>query len=67
MISNLEGLVKTVNLINDYMRTPKIVQLYKLIDWINNKNKNFNIAKLPLDSNAWLSGFLEAGRWVFLC
>lgn len=62
-ISDIKGLIKSVNLINGYMRTPKIVQLYKLIDWIN--NKSHNISKLPLDdslfnSNAWLSGFIEA-------
>ena len=32
VISDLKGLNKVVNLINGYMRTPKIVQLYKLID-----------------------------------
>lgn len=31
-ISDIKGLIKVVNLINGYMRTPKIVQLYKLID-----------------------------------
>jgi hypothetical protein len=31
-ISDLKGLIKVVNLINGYMRTPKLVQLYKLID-----------------------------------
>ena len=48
------------------MRTPKIVQLYKLIDLIGTKGENPTILpKLPLDntplnSNAWLSGFIEA-------
>lgn len=48
------------------MRTPKIVQLYKLIDWISTKGKipTF-LKKLPLDysplsSNAWLSGFIDS-------
>jgi len=45
------------------MRTPKINQLYNFIDYIN--ARGFNIKKLPLDnsslnSNAWLSGFIEA-------
>jgi hypothetical protein len=45
------------------MRTPKINQLYNLIDYIN--ARGFNIKKLPLDnsslnSNAWLSGFIDA-------
>jgi len=62
-ISDLKGLTKTVNLINGYMRTPKIVQLYKLIDRMAIKGSS--IIKLPLDnsplnSNAWLSGFIDA-------
>lgn len=65
-ISDLKGIIKAVNLINGYMRTPKMVQLYKLIDWIGTKGENPTILpKLPLDntplnSNAWLSGFIEA-------
>ena len=47
------------------MRTPKINQLYNLIDYIN--ARGFNIKKLPLDnsslnSNAWLSGFIDAAN-----
>ena len=44
---------------------PKINALYRLIDWINNReNKDSTIPKLPLNteslaSNPWLSGFLE--------
>ena len=46
------------------MRTPKIHALWKLIDWLNLKN-DLNILKKPLntsslDSDAWLSGFIEA-------
>lgn len=47
------------------MRTPKIVQLYKLMDWISTLGKNPSILrKLPLDntslnSSAWFSGFLD--------
>jgi len=64
VISNLKGLIKIINLINGKMRTLKIEQLHKLIDLINNKNNN-NITPLPLDnssldSNAWLSGIIEA-------
>lgn len=53
MISNLKGLIKVVKLINGYMRTPKIVQLYKLIDWLSTKGilKNpTTLVKLPLDN-----------------
>lgn len=65
-ISDIKGLIKVVKLINGYMRTPKIVQLYKLIDLISTKGERpTTINKLPidntsLDSNAWLSGFIDA-------
>ena len=64
VISNVLDLLKIIDLINGKMRTPKIKQLYKLIDWIN-YHKNHNIVKLPLDntclgSNSWLAGFIEA-------
>jgi hypothetical protein len=45
------------------MRTPKIFQLNCLIDYLNNKGYNINKFPLdcsPLNSNAWLSGFIEA-------
>jgi intein/homing endonuclease len=50
-------------MINGNMRTPKIDSLHDLIDWF--KIKGINIPKKPLnnsplDSNAWLSGFIEA-------
>lgn len=65
-ISNIEGLIKITNLINGYMRTPKINKLYELIDWINLKNKKiiisekFSIDNSCLSINAWLSGFIDA-------
>jgi hypothetical protein len=48
-------------MINGNMRTPKIYSLYNLIDWLNFKEihkKPLNDS--PLDSNAWLSGYIEA-------
>jgi len=47
------------------MRTPKIYALWNLIDWLNLKFEALNMPKSsldksPLDSNAWLSGFIEA-------
>jgi LAGLIDADG endonuclease len=64
-INNTEGLILFVNLINGKFRTPKIHALWNLIDWLNNKNQNLNLEKKyldtsSLDSNAWLSGFLDA-------
>lgn len=64
-INNNDGLVHLVNLINGSFRGPKYYQLIKLINYLNNKNNNQNIVVKPLDcspldSNSWLSGFIEA-------
>ena len=63
-INNNEGIVLLVNLINGYMRTPKIYSLYKLIDWLNNKFNLFiekkDIDKRDISLNAWLAGFIDA-------
>ena len=63
-INSLEGLLLLTSLINGNMRTHKIFALNNLIDWLNfklgiNIPKN-SLNKSPLDSNAWLSGFIEA-------
>ena len=53
-----------INLINGYLRTPKIDQFNKLVDWINKKsNSNISIYEPDTSSilkNAWLSGFIDA-------
>lgn len=61
-INNNEGILFVISLLNGNMRTPKINSLYKLIDYYQG---NINIEKKPLnnkplESNAWLSGFIEA-------
>lgn len=61
-INNNEGILFVISLLNGNMRTPKINSLYKLIDFYQG---NINIEKKPLnnkplESNAWLSGFIEA-------
>lgn len=53
-----------ISLINGKMRTPKIHSLNALIDFLN-ETKGTTIEKHPvsiesLDSNPWLSGFIEA-------
>ena len=63
-VSPIKGLIHVVSLINGELRTPKINQLYLLIDWLN-KNHNSNLTKLPLKSgllskDSWLSGFIDA-------
>lgn len=64
VVSSVVGLKKIVNLINGELRTPKIHQLYTLIDWLN-KNHSTNITKLsiknsPLYQDSWLSGFTDS-------
>lgn len=63
-INNFEGIILIVNIINGYMRTPKIISFHRLIDWLNYRFK-LNIEKLSIDnnfidSNSWLSGFIDA-------
>jgi hypothetical protein len=62
-IQKKEDVIKIINLINGYMRTPKIEALHRAINWIN-ENDNSSIACLgldnsPIDSNAWLAGFTD--------
>lgn len=62
-IQDRKSVAFIVNCINGKFRTPKINTLHKLIDFLNLKGEN--IQKLPLDtspidSNAWLAGFIEA-------
>lgn len=64
VVSPVKGLKKIIEYINGELRTPKIIQLHNLIDWIN-KNHSSNIIKLPLkkgnlDKDSWLSGFIDA-------
>jgi len=64
VVSPVVGLKKIVYLINGELRTPKIHQLYKLMDWLN-KHHNANIDKLPLKesplaNDSWLSGFIDS-------
>jgi hypothetical protein len=59
-----EGLIKVANLINGYMRTPKIEALQRLIAWLNTRAGS-NISLLPLDtsdlgSNSWLAGMSDS-------
>jgi len=64
-INSFEGLLLVTSIINGNMRTSKIHALNNLINWLNYKFKEINIPKKslnmsPLESNAWLSGFIEA-------
>uniref|UniRef100_UPI0023F0B2BA homing endonuclease n=1 Tax=Leptographium wingfieldii TaxID=155675 RepID=UPI0023F0B2BA len=62
-IQNSEGVIKIINIINGYMRTPKLEGLHRAIAWYN-ENHNTNIKPLgldisPIESNSWLAGFTE--------
>nr|YP_009739429.1 LAGLIDADG homing endonuclease [Tricholoma saponaceum]QIC20272.1 LAGLIDADG homing endonuclease [Tricholoma saponaceum] len=64
VISTVKGLKNIIERINGKLRTPKINQVYNLIDWIN-KNHSSNIIKLPLkkchfSTDNWLAGFIDA-------
>ena len=62
-IQKIEDVIKIINLINGYMRTPKIEALHRAIKWYND-NYNIIIEPLgldqsPINSNAWLAGFTD--------
>lgn len=64
VISPVKGLKKIVELTNGELRTPKIIQLHTLINWLN-KNHRSNIIKLDLNKSelskdGWLAGFIDA-------
>lgn len=63
-ISPVKGLKIIIEYINGELRTPKIIQLNNLIDWVN-KHHSSNIIKLGLKkeqlyNDSWLSGFIDA-------
>lgn len=63
-INSYEGILLIISLINGKLRTPKIYSLNALIDFLNKTKgtciEKFSISIDPLDSNPWLSGFIEA-------
>ena len=65
-----QTLCKIIHLINGKFRTPKIDQLYKLIDWMNS-NHSMDITKLPINNSSilndsWLSGFIDADGHFYI-
>lgn len=62
-IQKIKDVIKIINLINGYMRTPKIEALHRAIKWYND-HYNINIKSLgldqsPINSNARLAGFTD--------
>lgn len=75
IITSRSALLNIVNLINGYLRTPKIYEFNLLIHWLNDKmvyepdypalRGGTGIPQYPVDrsflgSNSWLAGFLDA-------
>lgn len=59
-----KDLINMINLLNGYLRTPKIIKFNELIVWLN-KKYNYNIIThspdtSDLDKNGWLAGFIDA-------
>jgi LAGLIDADG endonuclease len=64
IISSHKELVNMINLLNGYLRTPKIIKFNELIVWLNDKF-NYNIIThspdtSDLNENGWLAGFIDA-------
>lgn len=64
-INNYEGLLLIIYLLNGKMKTPKILDLWKLIDWFNIKFPLLNLQKYTknnesIKNNPWFSGFIDA-------
>lgn len=63
-VNNLVGLLLLVDILNGKMKTNKIYELHRLIDWFNQYKNTFFEKKVlnteSMISNAWLSGFIEA-------
>lgn len=64
IINTHNELVNLINLMNGYLRTPKITQFNDLIVWLNERY-HYNIPIYSpdlsdLNSNGWLAGFIDA-------
>lgn len=62
-IQKIEDVIKIINIVNGYMRTPKIEAVHRAINWFN-EFYNYNINSLgldlsPINSNSWLAGFTD--------
>lgn len=68
------AVIRVIHLLNGNMRSPKIEALHRMIKWYN-LNYNYDIkllalANTPLNSDSWLSGFIDAEgsfylNWLF--
>lgn len=62
-IQKTEDVIKIINIINGFMRTPKIEALHRAINWFNTYDnlqlECLNLDNSPVNSNAWLAGFTD--------
>ncbi len=62
-IQKKEDVLILINLINGYMRTPKIEALHRAINWLkkfdNSALECLPLDNSPIDSNSWLAGFSD--------
>lgn len=67
-VQTINDVVKLVNIVNGYMRTPKIEALHRAIAWFNKNTDNAIAIKgldnSPINSNGWLAGFTD-GNGIF--
>jgi hypothetical protein len=70
-INNYSGLIALVKLLNGKFRTVKINDFNLLINFLNSRFPTLNLIPedldlSPLNSNAWLSGFIDADGHFFV-
>ena len=58
-ITKREELNNCMLLMNGYLRSPKIFEFRKLLSYVNKSHTVKDVDSLPLDGNAWLSGFID--------
>lgn len=59
-VSSKNELIDLIYRLNGNMRTPKILRLHLLIDWLNCDIKKLNEDITPIGLNSWLSGMSDA-------
>lgn len=76
IINSKQGIVDLVDLINGHMRTPKVLKLEALINWIHfgevyqgaDLIQSGGLDTSPLGSNGWLAGFTDGdGSFQIRC
>lgn len=53
-ITNIQDLTRIITLMNGYLRTPKVHQFNKMIQWLN-QNSDMSFVSLQVDKSPMLS------------